>query len=216
MTFIKTYISNVSALDNPSLFMSFYETMDKKRKDRIDCFKFQKDKNLSLGAGVLLKLALEKEGIVDFIIQSTKKGKPYLAENKALFFNLSHSGEIAMCTLASCNVGCDVEKIKSKPPNITRMFVNEQEDKNQFYKLWTAKESYLKMTGDGFFKNPKDIVIKLPFGSQVVENKAVTFFDLSMAAMSHTGKSYQITVCAEGEFANEDIKVETVDLSTIC
>ena len=89
------------------------------------------------------------------------KGKPYF-ENIPLFFNISHSGEYVLCAVSSREVGADIQKIQ--PANVmklARRFFSEPEyraleccgsDREQqglFFGLWSRKEAYGKLTGDG-------------------------------------------------------------------
>lgn len=90
-----------------------------------------------------------------------KNGKPYLDGVKDLYFNMSHSGELAVCAIAPCEVGCDVEKIRDRRQAVARRFftpkeyeaILSQEDEKArqrlFFRFWTLKESFLKVTGEG-------------------------------------------------------------------
>ena len=60
--------------------------------------------------------------------------------------------------LSDCEVGCDIEKIVPAPLEIAERYFSLTEseyiktkcDKNRaFFTLWTLKESYMKMTGQG-------------------------------------------------------------------
>lgn len=89
------------------------------------------------------------------------KGKPYF-QNVPLFFNLSHSEDYVVCVVSEHEVGVDIQK--QKPLNAERIsnrffherekaflagFSDEEERSEWFYRLWTRKEAYGKMTGEG-------------------------------------------------------------------
>ncbi len=107
------YILDTSVLEDEATFDMYYVMMPEYRRKKIDKKIFEKDKRLSLGAGILLHRALE-----DFLIRSQKHslhdefhielgpdGKPFIPEIQDSFrFNLSHSG-----TKAICIVACDLE-----------------------------------------------------------------------------------------------------------
>lgn len=88
-------------------------------------------------------------------------GKPYY-EDIPLFFNISHSGEYVLCAVSSREVGADIQKIQSADlMKLTKRFFSEPEcraleccesDREQqglFFGLWSRKEAYGKLTGEG-------------------------------------------------------------------
>nr|WP_242038782.1 4'-phosphopantetheinyl transferase HetI [Anabaena lutea] len=94
------------------------------------------------------------------------RGKPLLSAkfaDRKLFFNLSHSQDLALCGV-SCTrtIGVDLEHIRpmSDLENLAKRFFLPREyevvkslplDQQQqvFFRYWTCKEAYLKATGDG-------------------------------------------------------------------
>ena len=99
---------------------------------------------------------------VAFTTDST--GKPQLAQEPALQFNLSHSGDVALVAIGeAAPLGVDVELIKPVPEMrgvAASHFAQEErealwavEDDTQrldaFYRCWTRKEAYVKATGIG-------------------------------------------------------------------
>ena len=94
------------------------------------------------------------------------RGKPYISANtcKFLQFNISHSEEYALLgfTCDRRRIGVDLEYLREMPDavKIAQRFFSPQEydlirnlDSKQqclaFFKLWTAKEAYLKAIGTG-------------------------------------------------------------------
>lgn len=145
-----------------------YPLLSPERQADIDKKKFEKDKKLSLGAGLLMAEAFRDAGIPETLPAIVKgpNGKPYLRDYQDVFFNLSHSGEYVFLVLSDQEVGCDVEeitedsKLKSQIA-IARHFFTENEvaaienlpdtdAQNQlFYQIWTRKESFVKAKGGG-------------------------------------------------------------------
>jgi len=94
-------------------------------------------------------------------------GKPRLSQRvkTTLEFNLSHSGDYALCALTKKNsIGVDIEKIRTADPNhyvrlATRFFSKpeadvlitapESERTFLFFCGWTRKEAYIKRHGLG-------------------------------------------------------------------
>ncbi|MFP4222159.1 MAG: 4'-phosphopantetheinyl transferase family protein [Phormidium sp.] len=94
-------------------------------------------------------------------VETTPEGKPFLAGFPVLF-NLSHSGDWAL--LGFCRdrpLGVDVEAHRSVPVlSLARRFFQTSEvatleglppaeQERLFFEYWTAKEAYLKATGEG-------------------------------------------------------------------
>ena len=86
-------------------------------------------------------------------------GKPYFKDKTRFpFFNISHSGDYAVCAVATCEIGIDIQKIQSYSPRLLRRILTKQEllqleqseKKESFFcRLWSQKESYVKWSGQG-------------------------------------------------------------------
>jgi 4'-phosphopantetheinyl transferase len=93
-------------------------------------------------------------------------GKPYLPPAPGpswLRFNLSHSGDLALCALSrGIEVGVDVEQVRSdldweqlarhtfRPPEVQSILAfAPAERRRAFYRMWTCKEAVVKARGDG-------------------------------------------------------------------
>ena len=64
----------------------------------------------------------------------------------------------AVCAVSKQPVGIDIERIGAYQPNVARRVCSDAEQKlleqcedpaRLFYRLWTLKESYVKLTGTG-------------------------------------------------------------------
>ncbi len=140
---------------------------------KTDKLKFERDKMLSIGAEVLLYLALRHKGYDFKKIQISKNsfGKPFLRKNPDIHFNISHSIDFVICALSSCEIGIDVEKnvaidygliVESFSP-LERRYVLETNafSNERCLRLWTLKESYLKCIGTGLRAPLNSIVFDL-------------------------------------------------------
>jgi phosphopantetheinyl transferase len=94
-------------------------------------------------------------------------GKPYYPAFPDFHYNISHSGSYAVCAYCTQPVGIDLQKIPEDPHRILliakRFFSSEEQEalrelqgKNEpeamcrlFCRYWTARESYIKLTGRG-------------------------------------------------------------------
>ena len=134
------------------------------RLQRIERLRFDSDRRLNLGAGLLALHALRQAGAKDLTFACTESGKPYLPHHPDIHFNLSHSGAIAVCAVSDRPVGVDVEMLRSANWKVIRRFFHPKEilwlesssdPDRDFTRLWTHKESFLKMTGTGFYRAPE-------------------------------------------------------------
>jgi len=93
-------------------------------------------------------------------------GKPFLENpppNQPLYFNLSHSGAVTAYVFSKAGeTGVDIEKVDPAYPwePVSKHFCSngeleqilslpENQRQRAFFTLWTCKEAYLKMTGQG-------------------------------------------------------------------
>ena len=144
----------------------FFEKIRKKyplRDQRIDKFYNEKDRVRCLYAEVITRYALFNLGVDSnsVVIERDINGKPQLSNTKNLHFNISHSGDWVVCAISSSDVGIDVEEIKDNYiMDIAKNCLTDNEygqllyceqctQVSKFYKFWTLKESYMKMTGRG-------------------------------------------------------------------
>ncbi len=88
-------------------------------------------------------------------------GKPYM-RGRPFYFNISHSGDYVICAVSLGEVGADIQQMRmGREAQIVERFFSgeekglwrrcgtEEERRELFYKLWTRKEAYGKLTGEG-------------------------------------------------------------------
>ena len=134
------------------------------RQESARSLKQEHERKLSAAAGLLLMRALDEAGISrDVVVSKNSHGKPYLRDHSTFHFSLSHSGSIAICAISDTPIGCDVQKISSTRPQVARRFFTPAEQlclqgsaapQAQFARIWTRKESYVKMRGLGISACP--------------------------------------------------------------
>ncbi len=152
---------NVNVFEDTELFEKGMSFISEERKKKIRKFKNPVPARLSLGAGVLLRIALEENELAkkNEEIRYNEHGKPYL-DKEDFYFNLSHSGDYAVCIYGSKPVGIDLQKIKEDIPKHTKRFLCKEEieylslqdefdRKIAFYRIWARKESLIKWDGRG-------------------------------------------------------------------
>ena len=153
---LKLFYADVSCLDStPEQYI-----LSEYRKEKLEQLKPADSRRQGLGAELLLNRAAAscRPGIaLPLTITVGEYGKPAW-DIQGLYFNLSHSDELAACAVADCAVGVDVQKACAFPEKLAARYFTEEEYKAilavedegyAFGKLWSLKESYLKAIGTG-------------------------------------------------------------------
>ena len=187
------------------------------KRTRVEHLRFQKDKRLVLTAHRLLCYALKDEfGIAplagDWGIG--EYGKPYL-KNEGVHFNISHSGNMAMCAIHTKPVGTDIERIRPVGSGLAERIMSEEEQKaygrvldkeRLFYRIWTLKEAFIKYKGLRILDHLDELTV-YPEGDRIRSNVPGCRF----ALIDHV-PGYQAAVCASelDGFSTERIGMESL------
>lgn len=138
------------------------------RKNRVIKYSRYSDKIKCLLSEYLLRFAFFNT-FYDEIdlnnIRLSKFGKPTLDKSPNFFFNISHSGNYVGIAYGEVDVGFDIqEKVTFSENIVTKCFKNKEFEQfgpynkqEVFFKLWTIKESYVKLLGLGLNKQFRDI-----------------------------------------------------------
>ena len=106
-------------------------------------------------------LALIERPLIEPEYGYGRNGKPYF-KDYPIQFNLSHSGEYVLCGVSDQEIGVDIQEIRNaNKVSLAKRFFSEGEcmalercesDKERsqmFFRMWTRKEAYGKLTGEG-------------------------------------------------------------------
>ena len=206
---VKTYISNIKNLfdpeENPILLKDIWNS----RKEKILSHKTPSGRKQSLGSALLLQKILLQNKLKSNDIKIGKNGKP---EIEGICFNLSHSDEYVICSTSEKTLGCDIEKIRQVKKGFETRFFSEREvlylnqfreDKlNQFFRLWTMKESYMKMTGEG-------MTLALNRFEFIFDNEIKVYRDgilCNCFIKEYEIPNYKISVCSEDSIFADEIE----------
>lgn len=202
---IKLAYCNVSDLD----LKKSYGLLPNDRKNKVDRFRFPKDKKLSCGAYLLLKKMLSDEDVYDLSFKYGKYEKAYLANHANIYFNISHSGEYVACGISNEEIGVDVEQIdETIDLNIAKNYFFNEEYKDiitsknphiEFFNYWVLKESYMKYTGLGFNLNLDEFCILKSDEIKLKNdenNVKFSLFDIENYKLACAGK-YKLKKCEE-------------------
>lgn len=217
---VSTFIVNKRVLEQDEIYISSYKKAPKWRKKKIDAT-FQVD----LKTSILAASAAFTFGISNLNLRADAEkikfnefGKPSFEEDCSAFFNISHSKGFAICTFGEQNLGCDIECIdetRISDELINRVLTESEKkyldsmDRNkkieEFFRIWTYKESYLKYIGVGIKGLDKSFSIdlvnnKIEVNGEVKDNIYFKEYDLA---------GYKITICSsDSDFEDDLIKVE--------
>lgn len=156
----------VAAMREGNDFREFcYSVLSAAEQERARKFKFEKDEKLFAVAHAALRSILARylsDASAKIEFATGPQGKPQLASCENLRFNLSHSGELAVISIASRELGVDVECIKENFgfEEVAEHFFTAREvaalralpkhlQRRAFYQCWTCKEAFLKAKGTG-------------------------------------------------------------------
>lgn len=203
--------------------------MDSVRWEKFLSLKMEADKKRSLASGYLQKQMCKELGITNPKYGYSEKGKPYLKEYENIVFNISHSGdyavlvyyespsvpeesqaiEMAKAYTVPQAVGIDVQQIRPMREGIKKRILNENEqllpglsveEETAFLnRIWSIKESYVKMTGDGLVLDFRKICIGFEKGIVSAKDCETGYFK------EYSGlDGYVLSVCKAKPFT-EDI-----------
>lgn len=157
-------------LDLPSIVIEkLARSLSEDERTRANRFHFAQHRDRFIAGRGILRQLLAKYLQVNsdrIRFEYSSRGKPYLASclnQNNLQFNVSHSHNLALYGFNYQKIiGVDLEYIKDNinyKQLATRFFTTQELElisctrteaqKTRFFQLWTAKEAYLKATGDG-------------------------------------------------------------------
>ena len=151
-------IKNVEKIDDNQMnYLKRLLPLDRQNKinNQVDIVKA---KSMTIGS-ILVRYAIKKVFNIPISKQEFTKsenGKPYLMGYKNIYFNVSHSNGYVVCAISNKEVGIDIQYIKEYKESLSKYICNEEElnmlEKSNnklegFTKLWSKKESYIKMLG---------------------------------------------------------------------
>lgn len=215
------YIMNTDVLHNKELFQYYYKIMPEDRKKKIDEFRFEKDKQLSLGAGILLITSLKKNGVNNVELQYNQYDKPFLAGKEDIYFNISHSGKMVVCAISDRPIGVDIEEKQHFENDVIKNIYNENEiiyiskyyaDKDCGYtELWTIKESIMKYYGSGLSLDPIGIYVNM---CRPLKALCKNYHTEGLHFTEYNINGYALTVCSEyNQFTNDYEIVDPIIIS---
>lgn len=149
------------------------------RREQALKFRYELGRKTSAMAYLLLCEGLRQEyGIMERpLFEYGEHGKPSIVGHPEIHFNLSHCREAVVCALSDRPVGIDVEAVSHYKESVARYTMNERELREileaerpdvAFTRLWTMKEAFLKLSGEGLRDDLKSVLNEKPALTTVV------------------------------------------------
>ena len=201
-------------------------------REKVLRYRFPADRKRSLYGHLLARYAIIKEwGLKNSEIKmlTGPYGKPYLKDREDVFFNVSHSGDLAVCVTGKGPVGIDVQEIKGTKEGLAQRFFSKEENhslarvifrlaitneirdimkKNAC--LWSLKEAYIKAEGRGL-SIPLDSFSILLKGSEIklcIEGEEKEGYSFRQ----YDGwDGYALSVCAMGDDLPESVRETDIE-----
>ena len=153
-------------------------------------------------------------------VERTESGKPYFPDCPRIQFSISHSGDYWACAVAEKSVGLDIqEHVRKKSETreaaaarflkMAHRFFHPVEAKfveldscPNFFTVWTAREAYVKYTGQGIDKHFSEYCV-VPEQEEQWPYIADQTEETTWQALgkwfwkSGYGKGYSLCVCTE-------------------
>lgn len=178
--YYKVTPEKISSAQLSELITLWSEELPEQKRLQISKLRQQNDQVLSLAGLQLLKIGMQKFADIPFSLkhlQFPEKSKPFISGNlKEKFdFNISHSGDIAICIISdSMKVGIDIELQRDIKEATLNKYLNEtvkffkasntENNKHEFFKIWTKYEAIIKAANHGSIFNMKDIQLEANVG----------------------------------------------------
>lgn len=210
---------------DPLTCLHVMDGLSEVRRDKILRLKNEADRKRSLMAGIMIRDNLLKCGFSQDDILISDNGRPYI---DGIDFNVSHSGDYVVMVISDeASVGCDIELMRDRSVSPAQKYFSDAEkawidseaDKiPAFYRIWTARESYIKLTGEGIlldFSRYEVNVLDVPGSMDAIGGDITNATPMGVAEVVRDGersacviyqwiydKEYVISVCRRN--ASED------------
>ncbi|MBV9353910.1 MAG: 4'-phosphopantetheinyl transferase superfamily protein [Chloroflexi bacterium] len=159
--------------------------LSRDERERAERFVFQGDRDRFIAAHGFVRSVLGATLGVDpgaIVFGTEPQGKPFLIGTSGLHFNLSHSAGFALCAVAwERALGVDVEaespsgglegvidRVCSRAERESLCQLDPAERRRAVLQLWTRKEAYVKMRGEGLRFDVRRIEVELGASSRSI------------------------------------------------
>ena len=207
---MEIYFSEISEVENIET-MDLMSLIPKAKQEKLRNYHFPIDRKLGLYAELLVRWrAISQLGLSNSEIEFTinENGKPFLKYYPTFYFNISHTRNAVVVAFSRCNVGVDIEKIKSADFQISKRFLTSTEQdyilshKNPecaFYEIWTKKEAYVKCLGTGLATPLKSFNVLNKKDNHMINTSKIRNYLVSTCCMENVSPHQTIKIVPEAE-----------------
>lgn len=157
---------------------------------------------------ILKKADYQKE------LRKTVYGKPFLGD-KSTYFNMSGNSDFIVFVLCKESpIGVDVQRKRPFPGPAVRGFFFEEEwnhlfeHPDDFIRIWTRKEAYLKCIGTGWTKTPGCSVMP----DCITSGKECCYCIIDMELV----EDIVLSICYEGKEQQKEYRMEEITMVQLC
>ncbi len=145
-------------------------------------------------------------------VMRAEHGKPYF-EDREERFSISHSGILSAVAVSDSEIGVDIERVRPLRPALVSKFVSDRdrscalcgESEEEFcIRMWSAKEAYLKYTGEG--------ICSYPCGVSVLEDSVLGAPYRFFRVCDPIGDIYILSVVGPGALSARALFISPGDL----
>lgn len=186
------YLLSVPNIDDFEVYTEYLRFVSNERNSKIDAYRFNKNKTVSLFAELLIRYIIGNDLKIsneDIIFNYNEYGKPILKGFSRYNFSISHTDNTIVFISNGLPIGIDIEKINNGNLSLSKRFFayNEYEYLKKslnfdidFFKVWTMKESYIKMLGTGLYTSLSSFDIFNPSNNYKYYNTLYNEYSISV------------------------------------
>lgn len=206
---IYLYAADIRHLKDSKQYSELLHSLNKETQKKIISNNTPSSRIEALAAHLLLKEVFSRHNI-----SSTDDNRYH---DPTVHFCFSSSKNMMLCALSETEIGCDIKKLEAAPKKIPVQYFTLSERKylgnfsgetlnQEFCRLWTVKESYIKMTGESFSSPAKQLEVSISEQIEILrdgnpENCHIEEYSIP---------GYKISVCSRDHDFAPDVKLITI------
>lgn len=218
---IQVTLLNIHQIDLNTLWRAFKPKLPVEVIEKTARYKNTSDQLRHLAGEILSRAAIQLHTGVwpESPFLCSEHGKPYLPQ-QPVYFNISHSGDYVVIAISETNIGVDIEKLRHNKMRVARRFFSDTEinliqsskiPDQDFTRLWSLKEAYLKYRGSGLTEALNTFTVKKSDQPHIFDVYNATGKQIKIKLFHKTlNNQYFLSVCFNESQNIEKIKEITL------